>query len=84
MFALQIFWYFQVIKKIGGWSALANDTKLGRWDDAMESKWDITDALLQVQLYASPFLTLWVSPDDKDSNANIIQVRNLFLIILFF
>ncbi|XP_033126571.1 endothelin-converting enzyme 1-like [Anneissia japonica] len=61
----------ELINYIGGWSLIANNSEAKKWE---ESSWDMTDTLVKIhQLKVDPLFGMWVSADDKNSSANIIQ-----------
>ncbi|XP_071943263.1 endothelin-converting enzyme homolog [Antedon mediterranea] len=61
----------ELINSIGGWSLIQNSTNALQWE---ESNWNMIDTLVKIhQLRISPLFGMWVSADDKNSNANIIQ-----------
>lgn len=61
----------RLIKNIGSWS-LTSDPVSGNWS---ESSWNFEATLAKIHSYGvAPFFVLDVSPDDKNSSVNMIQI----------
>lgn len=61
------------LEELGGWPVTYPKNKL--WD---ETKFNFIDLLVKLKLYNNKiFVDQWVSADDKNSNVNIIQVREV-------
>lgn len=61
----------RLIKNIGSWS-LTSDPVSGNWS---ESSWNFEATLAKIHSYGvSPLFVLDVSPDDKNSSVNMIQI----------
>ena len=57
------------LASLGGWPVVEG----AAW---REDKFDVIDLLVELRLYNNKILAeLWVGPDDKNSDINVIQVR---------
>ena len=67
------------LEELGGWPVTYTQSK--QWEP---SKFNFIELLVKLKLYNNKiFVDQWVSADDKNSDVNIIQVRDIQISVFY-